>query len=219
MTKSNVLWRDHPSTPSNNKLRFDAFLATRPGLREALSQNHRISMDLEAKLSSFGSLSEAQIALAFKLHSEAFCPARPSETNVAAPEGRQVIHGVVVSVKEHRGDFGDSLKMTVKVTTAAGVFLCWGTVPSSLTARTWSPYQSDHAGALTSEITKGTEVEFTATLTRGREPHFAFFKRPTNARIVEAVPAAEVELRPGVAGVMCAKFNAEMGLATKGFAS
>jgi hypothetical protein len=206
MTKTNVLWRNRPSTPSNNKRRYDLFLAEHPGLREALMQSHRISMDLDAKLMSFGSLSSAQIALAFKLHSDAYCPARPSEINVPAPEGRQVIRGTVVSVKEHRGDFGDTLKMTVKVVTAAGTFLCWGTVPSSLTARTWSPCQTDHAGALTSDLTKGSEVEFTATLTRGREPHFAFFKRPTNARIVDAEPAlVELEPRPGV---VCAQMNA-----------
>jgi hypothetical protein len=176
-------------------------------------------MDLEAKLMSFGSLSEAQMALAFKLHSEAFCPARPSETNVAAPEGRQTIRGTVVSVKEHRGDFGDTLKMTVKVTTDAGTWLCWGTVPSGLTARTWSPYQTDHAGALTSEVAKGVEVEFTATLVRGREPHFAFFKRPTNATIINAPEVPAVEPKPGMAGNMVAKFNAEMGIKTVGFES
>lgn len=205
IAKHNVMWRTK-RTPSNNKRRYDAFLAGRPGLQEALMQPHRISQDLDAKLMSFGSLSEAQIALAFKLHADAYCPARPQETNVPAPEGRQTIRGTVVSVKEHRGDFGDTLKMTVKVTTDAGAWLCWGTVPQGLYPNGGGP-------------DKGREIEFTATIQRGREPHFAFFKRPTNARIVNAPPVVELEPRPGVAGVVCAKFNADMGYATKGFAS
>ena len=204
MIKTNVLWRNRPSTPSNNKLRYDAFLAANPGLREALMQNHRISMDLDAKLMHFHSLSPAQIALAFKLHSDAYCPARPSEINVPAPEGRQVIRGTVVSVKEHRGDFGDTLKMTVKVTTNAGSWLAWGTVPSNLTPRA-RVYQTD---PVVHQIDKGAEVEFTATLTRGREPHFAFFKRPTNARLVDVATQPELEPRPGVAGVVCEQMNA-----------
>jgi len=188
MTKTRILWRNRPSTPSAKKVRYDAFLAVHPGLREALMHNHRISMDLDAKLMSFGSLSDAQMALAFKLHAEAFCPARPSEINVAAPTGRQTIRGTVVSVKEHRSEFdrfGSTLKMTVKVATDAGTWLCWGTVPSNLTTTPVRIYQSDPVTGPSTEVVKGCEVEFTATLVAGREPHFAFFKRPTNARVVE----------------------------------
>jgi hypothetical protein len=172
MTK--FMWK-HRSTPSNNKIRYDAFLAANPGLRNALMHNHRISMDLDAKLMSFGSLSPAQIALAFKLYAEALCPARPTETNVAAPTGRQTIRGTVVSVKEHRGDFGDTWKMTVKVVTPAGTWLCWGTIPTGV------------EGGI---VEKGVEVEFTGTLQAGREPHFAFFKRPSKARVITPVEQA-----------------------------
>ncbi len=199
MTKTRILWTTQQQTPglhvapapSKQKIRYDAFLAANPGLRNALHIDHRISMDLDAKLMGFGSLSPAQIALAFKLYGEAMCPARPSEINVAAPTGRQTIRGIVVSVKEHRGEFGDTLKMTVKVTTAMGTWLCWGTVPSNLTTTPVRIFQSDAVGGLSTEITRGTAVEFTATLVAGREKHFAFFKRPTNARIVDASAGAQ----------------------------
>lgn len=187
MTNYNAFWK-RPSSPSAKKVRYDAFLAQHPGLYDALMQQHRISMDLDAKLMSFGSLSPAQIELAFKLHAEVRCPARPRENNVPAPEGRLTVRGTVVSVKEHRGDFGDTFKMTVKVTTDAGTWLCWGTVPSDTT------------------VSKGDEVEFKATVIRGREPHFAFFKRPTNARVIGEETAQEV--RPGLAVTVCEQMNA-----------
>jgi len=182
MTK--FMWK-HRSNPSTNKVRYDAFLAAHPGLRNALMHNHRISMDLDAKLMQFHTLSDAQINLAFKIYGEAYGPARPSETNVAAPTGRQTIRGTVVSVKDHESQFGITLKMTVKVTTDAGTWLCWGTVPSNLTTTSARIFQSDPVAGPSTRIEKGTEVEFTATLVSGREPHFAFFKRPTNARVIE----------------------------------
>lgn len=148
---------------------------------------HRISHDLDAKLMSFGSLSDAQIALAFKLAADAWCPARPAETNVPAPVGRQTIRGTVVSIKDHEGNFGPSWKMTVKVTTATGTWLCWGTVPRSLMAEARErTYQTDAPSGSTVDIVKGAEVEFTATLKRGRDAHFALFSRPTGAQLVAA---------------------------------
>lgn len=195
-------------TRRRNQQRREIFLGSNPGLREALACGHRITNDLADKLTQYHSLSAAQIALAFKLHSETFAPVRTQEVNIPAPEGRQVVRGTVVSCKTYESDFGVSLKMTVKVVTGAGTWLCWGTVPSTIEGRNEST-----DGAL-----KGCEIEFTATLTRGREVHFALFKRPTKARIVGAVSAPVVaELRPGVAGYLGAKFNAEAGIATKGY--
>lgn len=174
-----IMWRSRrPSSASAKKVRYDAFLARHEGLREALMHNHRISQDLDAKLMSFGSISEAQIALAFKLHADAYCPARPQETNVTAPVGRQTVRGTVIKLADHESQFGVTLKMTVKVTTDAGTWLCWGTVPAAVDGM--DRYN---------ESIKGREIEFKATLVRGREAHFALFKRPTNARLIEEAPA------------------------------
>lgn len=136
-----------------------------------------------------GGLSTKQMDLAFKLYAETYCPARPprqAAVNIPAPEGRLVVRGTVISLKEYSSDFGDTWKMTVKVTTDAGTWLCWGTAPASL-------FEDVQASG---QPVKGLEVEFTATLKRGREAHFALFKRPTGCKIVGGLKELEPELPP-----------------------
>ena len=192
---------------AKNKHDIERFLDNNDGLREALACGHRITNELAERLTKYKSLSFAQMNLAFKLHADTFCPARPPEVNVPAPEGRITVRGKIVSVKEHVSDFGECWKMTVKVATDVGTWLCWGTAPASLL---------DDA-CRENRTCKGLEVEFTATLKRGREAHFAIFKRPTNCKIVGGLdPAPALEPRPGVAGNVCAKLNADAGYATKG---
>lgn len=170
-------------TRRRNQQRREAFFDANPGLREALACGHRITNDLSDKLTQYHSLSTAQMNLAFKLHSETYCPARPSETNIPAPTGRGTVRGTVVSVKEHRTDFGDTWKMTVKVVTDAGTWLCWSTVPSAILV-------ANRAAGRDVYGLKGCEVEFTATLQPGREKHFAFAKRPTGGEIITTAPPA-----------------------------
>lgn len=195
---------------AKNKAEIEKFLEKNEGLREALACGHRITNDLAEKLQQYRSLSPAQMNLAFKLHSETYCPARPTEANVPAPVGRVDIRGTIVSVKEHASDFGTSWKMTVKVATDAGVWLCWSTVPAML-------LDQNRAAGRDAYGLKGREVTFTATLQPGREKHFAFAKRPTGGRIVGEPEPEAVAPRPGMAGNVVAKFNAEMGLKTVGF--
>lgn len=166
-----------------NQQKREAFLAANDGLAAALACGHRITNDLSDKLTQYHSLSPAQMNLAFKLHSETFCPARPSETNIPAPVGRTAIRGTIVSIKEHRTDFGDTWKMTVKVVTDGGTWLCWSTVPSMILA-------ANRAAGRDAYGLKGCEVAFTATLQSGREKHFAFAKRPTGGEIIAQAPAA-----------------------------
>lgn len=194
---------------AKNKAEIEKFLTNNEGLREALACGHRITNDLAEKLQQYRSLSPAQMNLAFKLHSETYCPARPQEANVPAPVGRIDIRGTIVSVKEHASDFGASWKMTVKVATDAGVWLCWSTVPAML-------LDQNRAAGRDAYGLKGREVTFTATLQPGREKHFAFAKRPTGGRIMGEEPAA-VSPRPGMAGNVVAKLNAEIGIATVGY--
>lgn len=156
----------------------ERILAAYPGLDAALATDHYISRDLARRFEVDGSLSDRQIALAFKLAGEATAraakrAAEPAEVKIPAPTGRATVRGVVVSLKTHESQWGASLKMTVKVATPAGVWLAWGTVPADLVGK----------------VARGDEVEFDATLEAGREPHFAFAKRPTRASVVKVAAA------------------------------
>jgi hypothetical protein len=149
----------------------DAFLDANPDLKKAfeVKDQHPILTDMYAKLHRFGSLSEKQVAFALKLADEVRNPKpKVEEKHVPAPTGRVVVCGTVVSVKTVTTDFGDVDKMVVKVETPEGSWLVWVTVPNSITGDV-----------------RGKVVEFTATLTPGRDAHFAFGKRPTGGHIVE----------------------------------
>jgi hypothetical protein len=142
-------------------------------LLPALKLDHRITRDIRQRLINFPDrgLSEKQEALVLKLVEDS---KRDPEKHVPVPvDGERVaVRGTVVSVKERHGFNGLEFKMTVKVPTPDGTWLCWGTVPSVLL---------DDEKAL-----RGSEVEFTAKVVRGdRDEHFGFFKRPTKARRVE----------------------------------
>ncbi len=128
----------------------------------------------------FGSLSDRQLAAisaaalrdaerqASRAEREA---AEALEPKMLAPEGRATVRGEVVFTQIRRGDYGATLKMLVKCSGAEGTFKVWSTVPASIDARP----------------ANGDAVEFTATFTRSADdPFFAFAKRPTNGRVLEA---------------------------------
>lgn len=159
-----------------------AFLAAHPGLAEALECKHDIVRDIASKFQAYRSLSDKQVALVFKLANEAAVnAAKPAEVHVAAPTGKQTFRGTVVSVKSHESRFGTSLKITVKVTTPEGTWLAWGTVPSAI-LNSFESY--DYKAVL-----RGCEVELTATLEAGSEPHFVFMKRPRGT--IVSMPASD----------------------------
>lgn len=149
------------------------------GDREAV-----ILRDLASKCREYGSLSPKQIEFAISLGSRRMSPQpppKPEEVKVSAPisESRQTIRGVLVSKKTYKGVYGTSIKGTVKVTTAEGVWLAWGTLPNSL----W-----DYTNHVSPEV--GDTIELTAWLHAGKEPHFVFFKRPTRACILSKAGVA-----------------------------
>jgi hypothetical protein len=115
---------------------------------------------------------------------------RFNETNVPAPLGKTIVRGVIVSTKAKDTGFGTAYKMTVKVTTEAGAWLCWGTIPTSLFDEADKKLQNVNGWI---EALRGCEVQFTATLEAGSEPHFVFTKRPTKATIV-TVPAGKEKI-------------------------
>lgn len=171
------------------------FLAAHPGLESALKEDHRIIRDIADRFQSYRTLSDKQIALVFKLAEEVRNP-KPAERTTPAPivEGkRQTFRGVIVSLKNQETIYGETTRMTVKVTKEDGsVWLAWGTAPAGL----WA---DQHIGSR-----KGATVEVKARLKAGRDPHFAIMSRPS-AKIIShgpdhdpaECPACEVlDLRP-----------------------
>jgi hypothetical protein len=153
------------------KSAYDTFCEKHEGLAADLKVPHRIVEDIASKLRRYGSLSDAQVALVRKLANEVRNPP-PAEAHVPAPEGRVEVTGTVVSIKPYTSDlYGTTMKMTVKVETPKGSWLCWGTVPAAIDPR------------------RGDQVTFSATLKHGNEPHFAIYSRPTKARLVTPAPA------------------------------
>lgn len=149
-------------------------LDANPGLEAALATDHRIVRDIAARFGLYNSLSPAQVALVLKLAGEAAQKAAnpaPAEQHVPAPTGRVEFTGQVVSIKSQPGygyNSPDVTKLVVKVQEPAGCWLAWVTCPAGLDAQ------------------RGATVAMTATLERGRDAHFAFGKRPTGARLVQA---------------------------------
>jgi hypothetical protein len=148
----------------------DAFILEHAGLAEAFDlrkgdgKAQGILSDLYSKLHTYGSLSEKQIAFALKLAAEIKNPP-PPEKHVPAPTGRVTFDGEIVGVKTVDGLYGETTKITVKVTTPDGTWLAWLTAPNAL-------FSGDTA-------LRGRQARFTATLTRSdRDEHFAFGKRP-----------------------------------------
>lgn len=143
-----------------------AFLAEHEGLAEALEAEHRIAQDLKASVLEYGSLSEAQVALAMKIAEQvAEREAQPASEVV---EGRGEVTGKILSIKWEDNDFSYSGGMVCKIVVAdERGFRLYGTAPR----------------AIAGEIEVGSRVAFTATLT-AREAGFGFFKRPTGAKVL-----------------------------------
>ena len=136
-------------------------LANTPGLVEALKHDHDISRDLAKKLFERGTLSEKQVALAFRLVEQNAKRAEETAKALPAPEGRHIVEGVVLCVKIQDSHFGSTLKMLVKDERG---FKVWTSVPKSM------------------DPAKGDNVRIKVTLSPKKEdPKFAFGSRPVAA--------------------------------------
>ena len=90
---------------------------------------------------------------------------------VPAVEGRVLVKGEVLSLKEQEGFYGIQLKMLVK---AEGGFKLWGSVPS----------------AIRDSVERGSVVEFNAALQKSdNDEYFGFFSRPSKAKVINALAA------------------------------
>lgn len=145
---------------------------------EAFKYEENTVRDIVGKLVKWGNVSEKSLnyvrVLLGKLAERPAIEAKKAAEVAAAascPVGRVEIIGEVVSIKEHQGAFGYTLKMLVKHATG---FKVWGTIPSNLT------------------IEKGAVVMFTATVEPSKDDRtFGFFTRPAKACVITpAVPNA-----------------------------
>ena len=167
----------------SRKAQAAQFLLDHPGLEAALNYDHHISQDLKSNLSRWGSLSDAQIALAYKLVVDGEArKARDAQMAAALVSalpwvaGTLTVTGKVLHVKTEEGFYGTTHKMLVQLPDGKK---CWGSVPSSLYADVQNGYQGS---------VQGSTVTFTATFEpKQGDDKFAWFKRPRKAsRLPEA---------------------------------
>jgi hypothetical protein len=138
--------------------------------------------DLNRSLIKYGELSERQIATAERVIIEnttrdderaeldraaAEALEEMLRNHVKCPEGRVVIEGEIVSVKEYDGYMPGTSSWKMLVVTSEG-WKVWGTRPDAI----W-------------QAEKGDRVRFTATVTPSEDDQlFGKFKRPTKAEVL-----------------------------------
>ena len=188
--------RQAAETKKRRRMNLRQFVASTPvDLRRALRADHSIIQDIRRKLirrtewfiqcdaqgDLIIALSDKQAALVLKLAGEVAERAveQAEERHVAVPvDGERIdIEGVVVSAKWRENNYGEALKLTVKIDTPAGSWLAWGTAPRAL----YDTQEYDDSNGL-----RGARVSFTAMVTPGgTDQHFGFYSRPTNACVLE----------------------------------
>lgn len=172
--------------------RIEALKAEFPAVarlvRDGDSAGSDFLSDVRSRFLASGRLSDAQIAAVERAFAgidrraqwaaeRAAEAKRLAEAGVRAPEGRVEVTGVVLSVKQHVSQYGESLKCVVQ---ADAGWKVWSTVPASLVDDVDTLVIEEVEAAI-----KGKRVSFTATLARSdRDAAFAFAKRPTKAKIV-----------------------------------
>lgn len=150
----------------------EEFAAAHEGLTEALETEHYIVENIRTNLYKWGSISQKQIDLVFKIQREEAAYAvkvADREAKVAdapaLPEGRYTITGTLISTKavvNQYSYYGEAtIKMLVELDDGNRVY---GTMPSALYAD------------------NGDRVQFDAAVTRsGDDEHFGWYKRPTKS--------------------------------------
>jgi len=137
-----------------------------------------------AKSVRTGNLTENRRNFVIKLHTEALQKIEAFKDQIAKTQaaidaglkwsaGRQVIEGVVVSIKDVDSDFGTVTKCLVKLDDERKV---WGTFPKISVA----------IGGAFFYPTKSDRIRFTATVEPSdKDPLFAFYKRPAKVTVTE----------------------------------
>ena len=149
-----------------------AFLQDYPDLEVALQGDHVITKDLRATLFQYGFLSELQVQLAFDVHSEGVeKKLRDDSLTEVLTSGRRKITGVVISTKQQNSKYGMVHKMLIEEEDGNRVY---GTVPARLRGRV----RAEDTIRFDAEVHPSDD-----------DPHFGFFKRPTNAERLSKGPS------------------------------
>lgn len=134
-----------------------------------IDQQHGIANDIGFKLRHYGSISQGQIDLLFKVQGEFEAEVEAAANAPEVPplvEGRREITGIVVSTKAQDSHYGTQYKMLVEEDDGNRV---WGTIPRSIDDEVWNTRRE-------------VRVSFTAEVTVSKDDeHFGFYKRPTKA--------------------------------------
>jgi hypothetical protein len=145
----------------------EAFLAgSIAGLADALDFDHHICEQIKGKLYRWGSISDAQVDLVFKIANQ---PPREKEPEpVAIPteltDGRQVFTGVVLGLKWVDSEWGGGTKIIFQDDRG---FKLWG--------------------SRTANFEKGNRVSFVARIEISKKDAcFGFFSRPTKGKRLDS---------------------------------
>ena len=140
----------------------------------------RFAADLREKARKYGNLSDAQLSAMVKAH--AADAAKRAAATAAVVDGRHVIEGEILSVREQqfpstsRWGSGVTTKNKVLVDVGGGVKL-WGSAPGEF-------YCGEPQTDSTVVPVVGQRVRFAATVEAGRDPLFGFFKRPAKWQVI-----------------------------------
>ncbi len=156
-------------------------IAETPGLAEALEVDHYITTDIKAKFERYGSISQDQVVLLFKLQRQIAeqaaqkADAAANLVDVPLTDERITVEGEVLATRWDDNEYGGALKMLVKVTTDGDSFYkLWGTMPSAL---------------LDLNTTKGNRIRFVAKVKRSDDDStFGFISRPTKPELLDGCP-------------------------------
>ena len=155
----------------------EAFLSNNPALQNALMSDHHILSDLNDQLYRRGSLSEKQIELAFKIVKQLKDRQKEQEElSVSSPEGKIEVEGVVINTKSEDTQWGEALKMTVKVPSGDGYWIAYGTLPAKLAD--WCYDEENHPGEVGIKALRGKTVKITGTFKKSKNDHISYFSRP-----------------------------------------
>lgn len=141
---------------------------------------HEFLLDMQRAIQKYGSLTERQTEAVEKWRrtSEHYAESKKADEEIsedapALKAGKREFTGEILSTKWHHSDYGESLKMTVRLEDGNKV---WGTVPANIHESSEIQMPSD---------LHGRNIVFTATLKPSPDnPHFGFFRRPSGARLI-----------------------------------
>jgi len=168
-----------------------AMLGENPGLNAALKTDHYISRDLRESAIKWGSLSEKQVALAFKIaKDEANKPEEAPAVPMPDTDERRTVTATILGTKLVDGYMGgQDEKMLVQIEADGGAYKAYGTLPSAIADAQWAEEAkrreaNPEADKVWPEL-KGAVITFTARFERSNKDEcFGFIKRPTKITVV-----------------------------------